>query len=173
MTSFKRSQRKYVQKTYSVRNWSEYETGLRARGSLTVWLAHTEGKLASRDAPRPKRRKPGRPRKYSNHAIETAVTLGMVFRLASRQTEGFMRSLLALLGLDNDVPDHTTISRRKARLGKLAFNEKRGERPIHVLIDSSGLSVHVGQLRNPPKPGITASCTSPWMSRPVRSSLAT
>ena len=27
MTSFKRAQRKYVQKAYRVRNWREYETG--------------------------------------------------------------------------------------------------------------------------------------------------
>ena len=47
MTSFKRTQRKYVQKAYRVRNWREYETGLRARGSLTVWLGLTDGKLAS------------------------------------------------------------------------------------------------------------------------------
>ena len=38
MTSVKRTQRKDVQKAYRVRNWREYETGLRARGSLTVWL---------------------------------------------------------------------------------------------------------------------------------------
>ena len=37
MTSFKRTQRKYVQKAYRVRNWREYETGLRARGSLTAY----------------------------------------------------------------------------------------------------------------------------------------
>ena len=42
MTSVKRTQRKYVQKAYRVRNWREYETGLRARGSLTVWLGLTE-----------------------------------------------------------------------------------------------------------------------------------
>ena len=42
-----------------------------------------------------------------------------MFDLASRQTEGFLRSLLTLLNLDNDVPDHSTISRRKARLGKV------------------------------------------------------
>ena len=47
MTSFKRTQRKYVQKAYRVRNWREYETGLRARGSLTVWLGLTDGKLAN------------------------------------------------------------------------------------------------------------------------------
>ena len=99
MTSFKRTQRKYVQKAYRVRNWREYETGLRARGSLTVWLGLTDGKLANWNSPRPTRRKPGRQRKYSNHAIETTVTLGLVFGLASRQTEGFLRSLLTLLNL--------------------------------------------------------------------------
>ena len=151
MTSFKRTQRKYVQKAYRVRTWREYETGLRARGSLTVWLGLTDGKLANWNSPRPTRRKPGRQRQYSNHAIETTVTLGLVFGLASRQTEGFLRSLLTLLNLDNDVPDHSTISRRKARLGKVASYERRTVKPVHLLIDSSGLSVHVGQLRTPPK----------------------
>ena len=151
MTSFKRTQRKYVQKAYRVRNWREYETGLCARGSLTVWLGLTDGKLANWNSPRPTRRKPGRQRKYSNHAIETTVTLGLVFGLASRQTEGFLRSLLTLLNLDNDVPDHSTISRRKARLGKVASYKRRTVKPVHLLIDSSGLSVHVGQLRTPPK----------------------
>ena len=151
MTSFKRTQRKCVQKAYRVRNWREYETGLRARGSLTVWLGLTDGKLANWNSPRPTRRKPGRQRQYSNHAIETTVTLGLVFGLASRQTEGFLRSLLTLLNLDNDVPDHSTISRRKARLGKVASYERRTVKPVHLRIDSSGLSVHVGQLRTPPK----------------------
>ena len=151
MTSFKRTQRKDVQKAYRVRNWREYETGLRARGSLTVWLGLTDGKLANWNSPRPTRRKPGRQRQYSNHAIETTVTLGLVFGLASRQTEGFLRSRLTLLNLDNDVPDHSTISRRKARLGKVASYERRTVKPVHLRIDSSGLSVHVGQLRTPPK----------------------
>ena len=151
MTSCKRTQRKYVQKAYRVRNWREYETGLRARGSLTVWLGLTDGKLANWNSPRPTRRKPGRQRKYSNHAIETTVTVGVVFGLASRQTEGFLRSLLTLLNLDNDVPDHSTISRRKARLGQVASYERRTVKPVHLRIDSSGLSVHVGQLRTPPK----------------------
>ena len=51
MTSFKRTQRKYVQKAYRVRNWREYETGLRTRGSLTVWLGLTDGKLANWNSP--------------------------------------------------------------------------------------------------------------------------
>ena len=49
------------------------------------------------------------------------------------------------------MPDHRTISRRKARLGKVASYERRTVKPVHLRIDSSGLSVHVGQLRTPPK----------------------
>ena len=36
--NFKRTQRKYVKKSYRVRNWRKYEAGLRKRGSLTVWI---------------------------------------------------------------------------------------------------------------------------------------
>ena len=92
----------------------------------------------------------GRQRKYSNHAIEPTVTLGLVFGLASRQTEGVLRSLLTRLTLDNDVPDHSTISRRQARLGKVASSERRTVKPVHLRIDRSGLAVHVGHVRTPP-----------------------
>ena len=132
MSIFKRTQRKYVKKAYRVRNWREYEAGLRNRGSLTVWISLTAGKLVNWDAPRPRRRKPGRQRKYSNHAIETAVTLGMVFHLSSRQSEGLLRSLFALMKLDNDVLDHTTISRRKAKLGKVPFYQDKQKTPLLV-----------------------------------------
>ncbi len=130
MSHFKRNQRKYVKKAHRVRNWCEYEAGLRNRGSLTVWISLIQGKLENWDAPRPKRRKPGRQRKYSNHAIETAVTLGQVFHLASRQSEGLLRSLFALLNLDHAVPDHTTISRRKAKLGKVSFHRNKQKTPL-------------------------------------------
>ena len=134
MSIFKRTQRKYVKKAYRVRNWREYEAGLRNRGSLTVWISLTAGKLVNWDAPRPRRRKPGRQRKYSNHAIETAVTLGMVFHLSSRQSEGLLRSLFALMKLDNDVPDHTTISGCVPR-----FVEKERRPPLrHQGIRSGG-----------------------------------
>jgi hypothetical protein len=35
----KRSQYKYAKSQYRVRNWPEYEDGLRKRGDLTVWLS--------------------------------------------------------------------------------------------------------------------------------------
>ena len=61
-----------------------------------------------------------------------------------------LQSLFALLKLDSEVPDHTTVSRRKEKLGKVPFYQGKQNAPLHVLIDSSGLAVHVGQLRNPP-----------------------
>ena len=49
---------------------------------------------------------------YNEPAIETCLTLRVVFGLALRQTEGFVASILKLLDLDLPVPDHTTLSRR-------------------------------------------------------------
>jgi len=59
----------------------------------------------------PSRRRGGQ-RRYSDVAIETALTMRLVFNLPLRQAEGFLRSLLDLMGLGLDVPDHTTLSRR-------------------------------------------------------------
>jgi len=53
---------------------------------------------------------------YSVLAILTALTLRAVFRLAYRQAEGLIGSIIGLLGLALRVPDHTTLSRRAATL---------------------------------------------------------
>ena len=49
MSIFKRTQRKYVKKAYRVRNWREYEAGLRNRGSLTVWISLTAALVHNSD----------------------------------------------------------------------------------------------------------------------------
>ena len=149
MTAFKRSQAKYVRKSYKTTNWPEYEAGLRQRGSLTVWLSEDE--LKGWESPKRGQRKPGGQQQYSSHAIETALTVGMVFHLGLRQAEGFLRSLFSLLDLDCRAPDHTTISRRARKLGKLPICPPAGKRPVHILVDSTGLKIHVGNLRKPPK----------------------
>ena len=46
---------------------------------------------------------------YSDLAIATALTVRAVFRLAPRRTGGLIGSILALLGLDLAVPDHSTL----------------------------------------------------------------
>ncbi|ABC92959.1 UNVERIFIED_ORG: hypothetical protein GGE64_006710 [Rhizobium etli] len=92
-------------------NWAEYEAGLRRRGSLTLWISPEA--LSSWWAPK-RTTRGGQPR-YSDLAIETALTLGLVFGLRLRQTEGFVSSVLKLIGLDLAVPDHTTLSRRASK----------------------------------------------------------
>jgi hypothetical protein len=93
---------------HRVTNWAAYDIALRQRGSLTVWF--TEAAIAAWKA-EPRATRGGQPR-YSALAITTALTLRAVFRLALRQTEGLIASILRLLGLDLAVPDHSTISRR-------------------------------------------------------------
>ena len=75
----------------------------------------------------------------------------MVYHLALRQTEGFLRSRATQLELDVPVPDHTTLSRRARKLGKTRYAPVASSRPIHILVDSTGLKIHVGSLRRPPK----------------------
>ncbi len=75
----------------------------------------------------------------------------MVFHLPLRQTEGFLRSLAHMLEVEIPIPDHTTLSRRLQKLGELSCRAVLGTGSIHRLIDSTGLRVHVGHLRRPPK----------------------
>ncbi|MBB3571688.1 hypothetical protein FHX05_005837 [Rhizobium sp. BK491] len=88
-----------------VTNWAEYEAGLRRRGSLTLWV--TPEALDGWSAPRRKTRG-GQPL-YSDLAIETTLMLGVVFGLRLHQSEGFLNSVLDMMGLDLPVPDHTTL----------------------------------------------------------------
>src|SRR5215211_7880887 len=109
-----------------VTNWAEYDAALRQRGSLTVWF--TEAAIAAWHA-EPRTTRGGQPY-YSDLAITTALTLKAVFRLALRQTEGLIGSILALLGLDLAVPDHSTLSRRAETLE--VARPKAGREPVHL-----------------------------------------
>ncbi|MDA1196243.1 MAG: transposase, partial [Planctomycetota bacterium] len=93
---------------YRVKNWAAYDRALVARGDITLWIT-PEALEAWRPARTGMR---GAPTKFSDVAIETALTLRIVFRLPLRQTEGFLRSVLRIMGLEIESPDHTTLSRR-------------------------------------------------------------
>ncbi len=101
--------------------------------------------------PAPASGKPGGQRTYANIAIEAALTIRMVFHLPLRQTEGVLRCLAELFEVDLPIPDHTTLSRRLKTLRDIRFRRLDTDRPIHLLIDSTGLRIHVGHLRKPPK----------------------
>ena len=122
---------------HKVTNSAAYDEVLRQRGSLTVWF--TEEAIASWKAePRTTR---GGQRWYSPLAILTALTLRAVFRLALRQTEGLIGSIIHLLGLTLAVPDHTTLSRRAETLDVPRPQPRSDGGPLHLLVDSTGLKL--------------------------------
>jgi hypothetical protein len=71
-------------------SWSEYDAALRGRSSLTVWF--TDAAIAAWQA-EPRTARGGQPR-YSAPAITTALTLRAVFRLALRQAESLIGTVL-------------------------------------------------------------------------------
>ena len=108
---------------YRVTNWPDYDAAPVRRGSLTLWV--TEEALAGWHAPVTGQRG-GQP-VYSDVAIETGLALGLVFHQPLRRTEGAMRSIVGLLGVDLPVPDHTTFSRRGGGLAVLPQRVERNE----------------------------------------------
>jgi hypothetical protein len=91
---------------HRVRNWAVYEESLHRRGDITVCF--DAAAVDSWNAPPSGR--PGGQKEYSDVVIETILTLRSLFHLL-RQTEGFVGSLVLLMGLELRVPDHTTLSR--------------------------------------------------------------
>jgi len=135
-----RNQLKYMRKQYRVRNWRDYETGLRKRGELTIWFSEE----ALRDWHPSVGGKPGGQCRYSDAAIEMALTVGTVYGLALRQTEGFLRSVVRLLQLDIQIPDHSTLSRRSSTLKSQVLDTCAAGGPVHIIMDSTGLKAHRG-----------------------------
>src|SRR3954451_10322003 len=147
---FKRTQdrRRHIpEQKRKVTNWRDYDESLRRRGSLTVWFSDeaVEAWEAERRTSRG-----GQP-EYSDLAILTALTFKAVFRLAYRQTEGLIGSVIGLLGLDLAVPDHTTLCRRaetlegprpKPRGDGADSGAGRDTGPMHLLVDSTGLKLY-------------------------------
>jgi len=85
----------------------------------------------------------GRPRDYSDVAIETGHLLCLTFGRPWRQTEGLLRSITDLLGLSVGVPDHTTFSRRSPGLVlATALAQAQASGPVHVVIDATSLKVY-------------------------------
>src|SRR3954454_20248907 len=133
-----------------VTNWRDYDESLRRRGSLTVWFSDEAVKAWEAE----RRTSRGGQPEYSDLAILTALTFKAVFRLAYRQTEGLIGSVIGLLGLDLAVPDHSTLCRRAETLevprpkprgagaDDAAGGADGGAEPMHLLVDSTGLKLY-------------------------------
>jgi hypothetical protein len=122
---------------FSIRNWREYNESLVARGSITLWFSDEALENWYHENGEGKR---GRPFTYSDRAMETFLTIRELLRLPYRQTEGFVRSILALVAQGLSVPDFTSAAKRASKLGiRLPALPRRGR--VDVVLDSTGLKV--------------------------------
>src|SRR3954467_12054536 len=129
-----------------VTNWRDYDESLRRRGSLTVWFSDEAVKAWEAE----RRTSRGGQPAYSDLAILTALTFKAVFRLAYRQTEGVIGSVIGLLGGGLAVPGPTPLCRRaetlegprpKPRGDGAESGAGRETGPMHLLVDSTGLKL--------------------------------
>ena len=114
---------------YKTTNWPEYNDALKRRGSLTIWF---DPEMCWDAAPTGKG---GRQPIYSDAAVQTCLTMKVLFGMALRQTAGFVDSLLRPVGLDWTVPDFSTLSRRQKTLAvNIPYRCSQGS--LHRLIPS-------------------------------------
>jgi hypothetical protein len=83
----------------------------------------------------------GKPADYTDTAILCMATLAEVYRLPLRATEGLTRSLLRLLGVELDVPDYTTLCRRRRAL-EVELPRRGQSEPLQMVVDSTGIKVY-------------------------------
>jgi IS5 family transposase len=123
--------------TYKIANWPEYNKALRNRYSVQIWIS--DDAQAAWKAASPSKR--GHPQVYSDIAIETALTVGAVFRLPLRGTQGFVDSLLGLMNSDLKCPDYSTLCRRRGDLS-VTIPPRKTTESLVIAIDSTGLKVY-------------------------------
>jgi transposase len=127
-----------MKQKYRLRNWSEYDQGLKQRGSLTFWISD---EALSHWLVTEKSGKKGASYYFSSQAILTFLMVKSLFQLGGRQTEGFLESLFSLMGIDLPVPDHSTVSRRAKKLD-VVLPVRKTSSSRHVVIDSTGVKVY-------------------------------
>ena len=121
---------------YRVANWAAYNKALVRCGDVTVWLS---SEAIAAWTPRRSGRRGGQ-RRYSDLAIETALTLRLLYHLPLRQAEEFLHALFGMMRLDLSAPDYTTLSRRSQHLQRRLRLVRPGE-GLHLVLDSTGLSI--------------------------------
>ena len=124
--------------TYRVKNWKQYNQSLINRGNLTIWLDEETLKKWHSPVNSPGR---GRPRCYSDQAIEAGLIVRSLFQFPLRQVQGFLEGLFYMLDLDIKAPNYSTLCRRSSKLD-VSLKHIKSHEPIHLLIDTTGLKVY-------------------------------
>ena len=149
---FNESRRHKIKKSrYKVTNWHDYNNALRRRGDFTIYF--TEDAIAGWRPEKSGAR--GRPREFSDIAMETVGLIRQVFHLPLRQTEGLMTSLAKVMNALIAIPDFSSISRRSIDLPKHILSKAMEPGSI-VIVDSTGLKVYGKDEWHQEKHGVAA-----------------
>ncbi|MDG2738429.1 IS5 family transposase, partial [Vibrio parahaemolyticus] len=128
---------------YKTTNWKQYNKSLINRGSLTFWIDEE----AIAEWKQNKQGKRGRPRRFSDLAITTALMVKRVFSMPLRALQGFLDSVFKLANIPLVCPHYTCISRR-AKEVEVSFKTKTRGAIQHLAIDATGLKVYgEGELK--------------------------
>ena len=122
---------------YKTTNWKQYNKALINRGSLTFWIDEE----AFAEWNQNKQGKRGRPRRFSDLAITTALMVKRVFCMPLRALQGFIDSVFKLANVPLVCPHYTCISRR-AKEVEISFKTKTRGAIQHLAIDATGLKVY-------------------------------
>lgn len=117
---------------YRTTNWKTYNTALKARGDLTIWL---DKEMQSLAAPSGKRRCSPT---FSDEAIQFCLTIKCLFGQSLCQTLGLMQSPLRMASLDWVIRDYSTMCRRQKSV-KVQVRYKASVKGVHMLADSTGI----------------------------------
>ena len=126
---------------HKVSNWSEYNTALKRRGDIDVWLSQDvidnwcfDKRIYDGT---------GSSKCYTDEAIIACHEIRQVFKLPLRQTQGFINSLFRMMNLPIKCPDYTTLSRRLSELNikspRYTKHSKIDENIAAIALDSTGL----------------------------------
>lgn len=126
-----------TKKVHCIRNWREYNKALVERGSITLWINEEVAKKWYES--RSQNLHPGRQKYYSDLALETCLTLKVLFKLPLRSVEGLVKSLFKLIALKVEVPCYTQICRRQKEIDIKLKHYVTGK--IHIAIDGTGLKI--------------------------------
>lgn len=126
-------------KKYRVRNWKEYNESLKQRGSLEFWIEQG-AKVTFEITHEGGKKKRGAPLKHSEGVVGFVLILGTVFHQRLRQAEGFAQSVVKMAKLSWNIPDFTTLSRRRKTLTmQLPLKPKD---TVVAVLDSTGFKVY-------------------------------
>ena len=124
---------------YKVINWREYNSSLKNRGRLDLWLSPKVVDEWHYQGPKTK----GRQFVYSDVCIEACLSIKILYKLGYRQTQGFIESLFSMTDYGLQVPVYSDLCKRSK---KMKVKEKKAGRlckgsAIIVAADSTGLKV--------------------------------